>query len=302
MNPQSRLAALAAVAPVTWGTTYVVTTELLPPDRPMTAAVLRALPAGLLLLAVTREALPREWWSRVAVLGVLNIGAFFPLLFLAAYRLPGSVAAVVGALGPFVAAGMSVAMGTGRPSRGQLGWALAAVLGVALTTVGSAYRLDALGIAAAVGGAVVMSAGVVLTRHWGQPSEVSGLALTGWQLVIGGLVVLPLVGPLDSGPMYVDGPALVGYAWLALVGTALAYSLWFRAARVLPPFGMSMLTRLSPVTAAGVGWALLGETLTPWQVGGFALALLASVRAQDGARPPVRRVVRRRQAVASTAC
>ena len=72
-----------------WGTTYLVTTEMLPPGRPLTAAVLRALPAGLLLLAVTRTLPPGSWWWRSAILGTLNIGAFFAFLFIAAYRLPG---------------------------------------------------------------------------------------------------------------------------------------------------------------------------------------------------------------------
>ena len=40
-----------ALAPLIWGSTYLVTTELLPPGRPFTAALLRVLPAGLLLLA-----------------------------------------------------------------------------------------------------------------------------------------------------------------------------------------------------------------------------------------------------------
>src|SRR5919107_228724 len=98
-----RATLLAAVAPVTWGTTYAVTTEWLPPDRPLLAATVRALPDGLLLVAVGRR-LPRgSWWLKAAVLGVLNIGAFFALLFVAAYRLPGGVAAVLGAVQPLTA-------------------------------------------------------------------------------------------------------------------------------------------------------------------------------------------------------
>ena len=81
---------------------YVVTTTPLPDGRPLLAGALRALPAGLLLLAVTRR-LPRgSWWWRSAVLGTLNIGAFFALLFVSAYRLPGGVAAVLGAAGPLL--------------------------------------------------------------------------------------------------------------------------------------------------------------------------------------------------------
>jgi drug/metabolite transporter (DMT)-like permease len=78
--------------PAVWGTTYIVTTELLPPGRPLLTAALRALPAGLLLLAVTRRLPHGDWWWRAAVLGTLNIGAFFALLFISAYRLPGGVA------------------------------------------------------------------------------------------------------------------------------------------------------------------------------------------------------------------
>jgi len=59
-----------------------------------------------LLLTLTRR-LPRgSWWWRAAVLGLLNFGAFFPLLFFAAYRLPGGVAATEVAA---AAAGVSTA-------------------------------------------------------------------------------------------------------------------------------------------------------------------------------------------------
>src|SRR5688500_16371429 len=96
--------ALAAFAPVVWGSTYVVTTELLPVGHPLFAGLLRSLPAGLIALALTKE-LPRDgWWAKAAVLGVLNIGLFFPFLFIAAERLPGGVAATLGAAQPLVVA------------------------------------------------------------------------------------------------------------------------------------------------------------------------------------------------------
>src|SRR5690625_2139672 len=97
-----------ALAPAAWGTTYSVTTELLPPDHPLFAALLRTLPGGLLLIAATRT-LPRgDWWWRAAVLGTLNIGAFQALLFVTAERLPGGVAATLGAVQPLVVAGLAV--------------------------------------------------------------------------------------------------------------------------------------------------------------------------------------------------
>ena len=78
-SPHSFDVALTAFAPAAWGTTYIVTTELLPPDRPLLAAALRALPAGLALAALSRRRPSGVWWWRAGVLGALNIGAFFAL-------------------------------------------------------------------------------------------------------------------------------------------------------------------------------------------------------------------------------
>ena len=79
---------IAAVAPVVWVPNYVVTRQLLPMDVPLWGSALRALPAGLVLLAVA-GALPRGvWWWRSAVLGTLNVGAFFLLVYVAAQLLP----------------------------------------------------------------------------------------------------------------------------------------------------------------------------------------------------------------------
>lgn len=85
---------LTALAPTIWGTTYIVTTQFLPPDRPFIAALLRVLPAGFVLLCWCRHfPLRGEGWKLI-ITGILNIGAFQALLFVAAYRLPGGLAAV----------------------------------------------------------------------------------------------------------------------------------------------------------------------------------------------------------------
>ena len=101
-DPGGALVLATCLPPLLWGTTYVVTTLFLPADHALWSGVLRALPAGLLLLALSRTLPSGDWWWKAAVLGVLNIGAFFPLLFLAAYTLPGGIAAVFAAASPLV--------------------------------------------------------------------------------------------------------------------------------------------------------------------------------------------------------
>lgn len=98
----SRDVALTALAPVIWGSTYLVTSEWLPPDRPFTTAFLRVLPAGVLLTLFTRHLPARADRWRLGVLAALNIWLFQALLFVAAYRLPGGLAAVLGAIQPLL--------------------------------------------------------------------------------------------------------------------------------------------------------------------------------------------------------
>ena len=83
--------ALAAFAPVVWGSTYVVTTELLPAGHPLFAGLLRALPAGLIALAITRTLPTGAWWARAAALGEGWVAeeAFFSALY-SACRAPDS--------------------------------------------------------------------------------------------------------------------------------------------------------------------------------------------------------------------
>src|SRR5690242_3409734 len=185
-----RIQAATALAPVIWGTTYLTTTQLLPAGRPLLAAVLRALPAGLVLTAISRRLPHGIWWWRSLVLGALNIGAFFAFLFVAAYRLPGGVAATVGALQPLVVAGLASVLLGERLTRRVAFSAAAGVAGVALLVLRADARLDALGVLAAAGGAVVMGTGVVLSKRW--KSSAPLLAITGWQLVAGGAVLLPV--------------------------------------------------------------------------------------------------------------
>lgn len=279
-SPRAALVAVTALAPAVWGTTYVVTTVLLPPERPLFTALMRALPAGLLLVAVTRT-LPRgDWWWRAAVLGALNIGLFFPLLFLSAYRLPGGVAAVLGSIQPLIVAGLTRAVLRENVPLHRIAAAIAATVGVSLVVLRANAALDATGIVAGLLGATGMAAGVVLTRAWGKPPGVGDLALTGWQLTAGGLMIAPVAFAVEGPPPALDGAAVAGYLWLGLVGTAAAYSLWFRGVSRLAPPQVSLLGTLSPLTAALAGWIVLNQSLSPLQLTGFLLALAATVAGQ----------------------
>ncbi|MGW5635287.1 EamA family transporter [Streptomyces sp. NPDC003832] len=274
------LIAVTALAPVSWGTTYYVTTEFLPPDRPLFTGLMRALPAGLLLVAIART-LPRgSWWWRSAVLGALNIGAFFPLLFLAAYRLPGGPAAVVGSVGPLFVVGLSALLLGTRPTARALVTGAAAVAGVGLVVLRAVGALDTLGLLAALASTASMSTGTVLAKRWGRPEGAGPTALAGWQLTVGGLLIAPAAFAVEGAPPALDARSAAGYLYLALAGTAVAYWLWFRGIGRLSATQVTFLIPLSPLTAAVVGWAALGESLAPVQLVGMVIALGATAAGQ----------------------
>lgn len=281
-NP-GRIAAVAAVAPLAWGTTYLVTDTLLPPDRPLFAALMRALPAGLLLLTVTRT-LPRGvWWWRSIVLGVANIGAFFPLIFLAAYHLPGGLAATVQAASPLVVMAVAWLLLGERAGLLRVAAAVIGLVGVGLLVLRAPDGVTGLGLAGAFGSVLVSSLGFVLIKRWTPP--VGMLTLVSWQLVVGGLVLLPVALLVEGPPPPLDLPAVAGFLWLGLVGTALAYTCWFYGLTRMPAGAVSLVGLLNPVTGTVLGVVVAGELFGPAQAVGVALVLGGVLVGQQRRRP-----------------
>jgi len=267
---------ITALAPAIWGSTYIVTTEILPPDRPFTAALLRALPAGLLLVLYSRYLPRRSEWPRLLVLAALNIGFFQALLFVAAYRLPGGLAAVVGAIQPLLVMGLVWSMDQQRPASVAVAASVVGIAGMAALLLAPGESWDPIGIAAAFIGTACMASGTYLTRRW-RPT-VPLLAFTGWQLLIGGLFLLPVAWLIDPPLPQLSPLQWLGYTYLSLFGALLAYVLWFRGIARLAPVAVSSLGLLSPLVAVLLGWALLGQSITGVALLGL-IAVLGSILA-----------------------
>lgn len=265
---------VTALAPAIWGTTYFVTTEFLPHGYPFYVAMLRALPAGILLLLLVRKLPEGIWWPRSLILGALNFSFFWAMLFVSAYRLPGGVAATVGAIQPLIVIGLSrlFLAAPVRPLAIVAG--LLGILGVALLVLApGAAALDAVGVAAGLAGAVSMAFGTVLTRKWRPP--VSNLTFTAWQLTAGGILLLPVAYFLEPALPAPTAANILGMAYLGIIGAALTYFLWFRGLSRIETSAAASLGFLSPVVATLLGWLALGQSLTPAQIVGFVAVLFS---------------------------
>ncbi|CAM3329715.1 EamA family transporter [Nocardioides dubius] len=277
---------ITMIAPAAWGTTYLVTEQWLPPDRPLFAAAVRALPAGLVLLAWRRQLPPPGWRLKAITLGLLNFGLFFPLIFLSAYHLPGGLAATIQALLPLVVMALAWPLIAERPTAVRVGAALVGLAGVTLLVLRNPDGTDPVGLFAAFASVTVAALGFTLVKKWTPPVDM--ITLTSWQLVVGGLVLTPVALIVEGAPPALDAPAVGGLAWIAIVGTGVAYVCWFRGLQLMPAGAVALIGLVNPVVGTALGVAFAAEPFGAVQALGMALVLggvLAGQRPSAAAGP-----------------
>ena len=267
---------VTALAPIVWGSTYIVTTELLPVNSPLVAAMLRALPAGIALVVITKTRPSGLWWAKLAILGFLNIGFFFYCLFFAATYLPGGMAALVGSVQPILVMILSYFLLNSTLSIQQGVAGLLGILGIALLVLNNQSALSLNGIVMGLIGTISMATGVVMTKRWGRPEGMTLLAFTGWQMLFGGLMLLPVALWVEGFPAHLTLKNYLGYSYLAVFGAIIAYSLWFRGIEKLPTITVSFLGFLSSVSAVVLGYIVLDQRLSWLQLCGV-IAILYSI-------------------------
>ncbi|MFD8723665.1 EamA family transporter [Streptomyces sp. NPDC059629] len=271
MEANARWVALTAVAPVAWGANYYVTHEFLPADTPLYGAALRALPAGLVLLALCRQRPRGAWWWRSAVLGLLNMSVFFVLVYTASQLLPTSVASTVMAVSPLTMTLMAWPLVSERPRTAHLAGAAIGLGGVCLMLLTGAEDISVPGVLASAAAMLVSSFGHILAKRWNAGTDV--LASTAWQLTAGGLFLLPVAAAVEGPPPALSPTALLAFAYVALAATALAFVAWFTGLRHLPAGTVGLIGLLNPLTGVLLGTVVAGEVLTGRQLLGLLLVL-----------------------------
>ena len=274
------IAYLTALAPIIFGTTYLLTSDFLPPGRPLLAALMRSLPTGLVLIIGTRPP-DRRWLLRLAILSVLYASGLFPLLFLAAYLLSGGVASVINSVSPLLVIVLSVPLLGARIRPVQVAAGVLGVGGVALLVLRSDARLDPLGLLAMTGAALMMGVATVLTKRWGRPPGMSSVGMTGWTFLLAGITLLPVTLLAEGLPDRLTGRNVGGLVYLVLVSGIIAYALWFWGLQHLTASSVTFLSLLNPVVAAVLGWVVLDQRLNGWQLLGAVIVLASVVLGQE---------------------
>ncbi len=288
-----RTRGLLVVPVVGWGFNYLFVEVGLADSPPLWLAFLRAslgcLATTALLFALPREGrLDRRGRRDAMLLGVPNTALFFGLWFVAAERVPPGLAAVLIYTFPLWVALLSAPL-LGHRLTGRH-WAAVAVgfAGIALLSEAWDFfgrSVDPWSVAMLLGAAVCWALGTVLfQRRFGHRYAVEGSAwgLFGGSLALGALVLAfePSVRPVATAPSL-----WFALGWLGVVGTALAYAVWYTLLGRTRAATLSAYVVLVPVVALLASAAFFGERLGPFQLAGVALVLV-SLYAIATAPPP----------------
>lgn len=270
--------------------TYLVAQATMKEMAPLEVAWFRFVFAGAVyaaLFLVSRRPLlpPREKIPRVVILSVvglvLNQGLFLSGLALSS----PTHAAILYALTPAVVLIQSRLFLGERISPTRAVGVVLAFAGVGLVLFEKGFRAATealLGDLMILGAVVSWATYTVLTRPLARSS--GSLQTTGWVLMAGGLLSLPL-GPFvlrSSGWADVSAEAWLGIAFLVLVTSVIAYLLWGYALGRLEAAKVAVFTNLQPVATAALSWIVLGEGISAVAALGGLLVIAGVTTTQRG--------------------
>jgi probable blue pigment (indigoidine) exporter len=159
-----------------------------------------------------------------------------------------------------------------RPRLAALLGAGVGIGGVCLMVLTRSAAIDAVGVLASIGAMAMSSFGYVLAKKWG--GQVNLLASTSWQLIAGGVMLVPVAVAVEGAPPALHGSTLVAFGYVTVVATALAFAAWFAGLRHLNAGTVGLIGLLNPVTGVLLGTTVAAEALTAQQTAGLFLVLI----------------------------
>jgi probable blue pigment (indigoidine) exporter len=147
---------------------------------------------------------------------------------------------------------------------------------------GGSGAIDPLGVIASVAAMTLSTTGYLLAKRWG--GDVDVLTLTAWQLIAGARLLAVAAVAFEGAPPPVDATAALGFLYVSLVATALAFACWFGGLRHLDAGTVGLIGLLNPVTGVLLGTLLASETLGARQLAGIALVFAGILSASASPR------------------
>jgi drug/metabolite transporter (DMT)-like permease len=268
-----------------WGSTWLFIKLGLQDLPPFTFAGVRFVIAAAILLvviAVRRVPLPRERrdWLLIALTGVMAFSVNYGLLFWGEQRTSSGLAAILQTIIP--AFGLVIAHYYLPDERITLWKVCGIVLGIAgvaliFSDQASVKGTSALaGSAAIVVGAFCVAYSNVLVKA--RARHIEPAVLAAGQMICG-LVPLLLVGVTFEGNPFAfrwTPLAIASILYLALVGSAIAFLLFYWLVRNMDVTKTMLIPLVTPPIAVFLGWLVLNESLT-WRTAAGALGIMSGI-------------------------
>ncbi len=275
-----------------WSTSWVVIKLGLADLPALPFAGLRYMLAFLVLLpfaarrgqVTALRRLDARTWARLAVLGVVYYTITQGTQFLALVALPAATVSLMLSFSAVVVALLGAWLLGERLTLYQ--WAGTAVYLAGAVVYFTPLALptgQVVGLIVAAISVLATSLAAVLGRGINREEALDPLAVTVASMGIGGVLLLG-GGVAAQGLPPLTPTHWLMVAWLAVVNSALAFTLWNHTLRTLSAFESNVINNTMLIQIALLAWAFLGETLTPRQIVGMALAALGTVIVQVRAR------------------
>ena len=297
-TPRWKLALALFAIYVIWGSTYLAIRVAIDTIPPLAMAGARFLLAGAVLYALAlRRGAGRapafEWRNAALVGGLMLLGGNGGVCW-AEQRVPTGLAALLIASVPLWAVLLDwVRPGGLRPKAAVVAGVLTGFVGVALLVrPHGASSVDLLGAAVLTGAAASWAAGSVVSRNVRLP--VDPLLATAMEMLTGGALLLAgsaLTGEIPRiRPGAFSAASLAAVGYLVVFGSLVGFTAFVWLLRVTTPAVATTYAYVNPVVAVALGWAFLGEKLSPQSaVAGVivisAVAMIASAPSRAPAPP-----------------
>jgi inner membrane transporter RhtA len=254
-------------------------TELFGEIGPLGTVMVRLGFAALILLAIWRPALDglRDARARDVFLFAVAFAGMNTCFYLALDRIPLGIAVTLEFVGP-----LGVAFAMSR-QRSDLLWAGLAAAGIVLLAPTPGGELDFLGVVLALAAGGFWAGYILLSARVGASFEGGeGLALA---MAVAAILLIP-AGIVQGGADLLDAEVLAVGLAVAVLSSAIPYSLELEALRRLPQGVFGVLMSLEPAAAAAAGFVLLDQSLAAREIVAIALVVIASAGALRNAAPP----------------
>ena len=295
-SPHLSAILLALLVTFLWSTSFVIIKLGLKEIPPLTFAGLRYSIAFICLLpflftkkniAVVQNLEKRDW-SKLILLGISFYAFTQGTQFIGLSLLPAVTVSLWLNFTPLVVAVMAIFLIKEFPT--QLQW-----FGVVLFIIGILTYFypvilsenQSLGLIVMTIGVFANSSSAVLGRSVNRRGNINPLVVTVVSMGIGSAILL-LTGITVQGFPSISFENVLYLLWLAIINTALAFTIWNYTLRTLTAMESSIINGTMLIQIAVLAWIFLGETISAKEIAGMLIAALGAVLVQLKLKKPLK--------------